>query len=68
MHFSSYQNVKQTTILIFLILGGTYCEGMFIREGTYFENLTFGGSLIRECALIRSFMVVRDDKSVYDII
>ena len=38
------------------------------ERGTYFENLTFGGSLIRECALIRSFMVVQDDKSVCDII
>ena len=52
MHFSLYQYVKQTTILIFLILGDAYCEGMLIREGYIFENLTFGGSLIRECALI----------------
>ena len=35
MHFSLYQYVKQTTILIFLILGGAYCERMFIRVGYF---------------------------------
>ena len=68
MHFSLYQYVKQTTILIFLILGGLIVKGCSLERGTYFENFTFGGSLIRECALIRSFMVVQDDKTVYDII
>ena len=43
-------------------------KGCLLERGTYFENLTFGGSLIRESALIRSFMVVQNDKSVYDII
>ena len=38
-------------------------KGCLLEKGTYFENLTFG-----ECALIRSFMVVQDDKSVCDII
>ena len=43
-------------------------KGCLSKRGNYFENLTFGGSLIRECALIGSFMAVQDDKSVYDII
>ena len=68
MLFILYQYVKETTILILLILGGAYWEGMFLERGTYFENLTFGGTLIKECALIRSFMVVQNNKSVYDII
>ena len=42
-------------------------KGCLLDRGTYFENPTFGGSLIRECALIRSFMVVQDDKSVTKI-
>ena len=42
-------------------------NGCFLERGTYFENLTFGGSLIRECALITSFMEVQNDKSIYDI-
>ena len=72
MLFSLNQYVKETTILILLILGGAYWERMFFRgfleRGTYFENLTFGGTLIKECALIRSFMVVQNNKSVYDVI
>ena len=43
-------------------------KGCLLERGIYFENLTFEGSLIRERALIRSFMVVQDDKSVYGII
>ena len=43
-------------------------KGCLLERDTYFENLTLGGSLIRECALIRSFMVVQDGKSVCDII
>ena len=43
-------------------------KGCLLEGGTYSENLTFGGSLIRECALIRSFMILQNDKSVYDII
>ena len=68
MLFSCYQYVKQTTILILLILEALIGKGCFLERGTYFENLTFGGTLIKECARIRSFMVLQNNKSVYDII
>ena len=42
-------------------------KGCLLERGTYFENLTFGGALIRECALIKSFMVAQNDKSVYHL-
>ena len=42
-------------------------KGCLLERCTYFENLTFGGALIRECALITSFMVVQNDKSVYHL-
>ena len=69
MLLSLYLYIKETTIPILLTLGGAYWEGMFFKKrGTCFGNLTFGGTLIKECALIRSFMVVQNNKSVRDII
>ena len=41
MLFSLYQYVKQTTILILLILGGAYWEGTYIREGYLFWKSYF---------------------------
>ena len=60
---SLYQYIKWTTVLILLILGGAYWGGVLS-----FEILLFGVALIREWALIRSFTVVQNDKSVYNII
>ena len=65
MLFSCYQYVKQTTILILLILGALIGKGYFLERGTYFENLTFGGALIKECARIRSFMVLQNTIKVF---
>ena len=43
-------------------------RGRLSERDAYFENLTFWRVLIREWALIRSFTVVQNDKSVYNII
>ena len=50
---------------ILLILWALIGKGCLLDRGTYFENLTFGGALIREYALIRSFMVAQNNESVY---
>ena len=43
-------------------------RGVYYRAVLILKILLFGGALIREWALIRSFMVVQNNKSVYDII
>ena len=42
---------------------GAYQQGVLMLK-----ILLFGGALIREWALIRSFTVVQNEKSVYNII
>ena len=37
-------------------------RGRLLGRGAYFENLTFGGALIGEWALIRSFTLMQNDK------
>ena len=43
-------------------------KGAYQRGVLILKILPFGGVLIREWALIKSFTVVQNDKSVYNII
>ena len=59
--------------MILLILGSAYWGGVLIREAIFvLQILLYGGALLLENggggALIRSFTVVQNDKSVCNII
>ena len=46
------------TALLLIFKGVLIGKGRLLERGAYFENLTFVGAVIREWALIRSFMVL----------